>query len=152
MKKLIDQVQNQAHILKIENQVMQTQFNLATAQSQAAPPQPSHPSTSSTYKLQTPLAVHPLDAVASVALDPMLNVTALNLRRGHEVHVQPDGSAFVVEAGTNGQTALLNKPRTVIPQSTGTVVRREHQQITAELYAAHQDPDVATKAINFILA
>ena len=158
-KKLIDDVQHQAHIFRIENQAMQFAFNSATLQaqnqqqtnSQSAPPGPSAPSTSSTYRLQPPVAVHPLDAVASVALDPMLNVTTLNLKRGHEVHLQADGTAVVVQAGTSGETVLLQKPA-VPPPSTGVVVRREQQQITADLYAAHQDPDVATRAINFILA
>lgn len=123
--------------------------------SQPAPPQPlpipfSDPSTTNTYNLQPPTSVHSLDAVASVALDPLLNVTCLNLKRGNEVQLQPDGSAFVTQPGTNGQTPVPYAQ--IIPPHAPTVVRRRQQQITEELHAAHQDPEVALKAINFILA
>lgn len=115
-------------------------------------PRPSPPITGGTYTLQTPYAIHPLDAVASVHMDPHLNVTSLNLRPGREVHAFPDGTAQIVEAGTKGQTVLANKPRPVQPPTPGVMVRKKHQALTEELQRAHEDESVAIQATNFILA
>jgi len=132
---------------------MQTKLEHAKWQAQAGIPQPTPPITAGAYTSQVPLAVQPLDAIASVIMDPLLNERTLHLRQGNTIHSYPDGTVQVVAPGTKGQTALLNKPRPdASSQSPGVIVRRQYQSLTEEMHAAHLNEMVAIKATNFILA